>query len=346
MLKKSSLFLVFLALALCFGCKDKNESEGNALFQAGKYRQAINFYIEAHKKGKVSDEFYDNFVIAYAGAAKEVAEKNPTDSYVIRCIDQIYKNLPNAKTPATSDSVASALSAIGLAQVKGSFGYEYTLQGFRYLDSAISIAGRGSTVEPAKKARKEAEEAVVKEAIENSKNFAGKSVAAEYILLEAEVVAPDNKELQKALNEVRLKNRDKWLIFNREAGVDRPSSLVNKYVYVIYFPILSIGSKSTSGEIHVYNQGSNNVDFDFGKIKMVSTKGEEVYAKLSGGDCYTNEIEGDKRAPLKGTVGKLLTGKICRAKASFSYESGFVPDYVDYKDGNNNNMGRKYFGYK
>jgi len=341
MSKKNALFLVFIALF--FGCKDKNESEGDSFYKAGKYRQAVNSYMEARGKGKFSEEFYDNFVMAYAGAARQSAEKNPTDNYIEACIDQIYKILPNAKSTATLDSVVVTLSGIGVAQAKGGFGYEYVLQGFRKLDSASNIAKRGNTAELAGKARKEAEEVIVKEALQNAGN-AKSPIYAEYVLLEAEVVAPGNEELQKALNQVRYKNREDFLIFEL-VGIEKPSRLVNKYGYVMSLPNLNIGPTSTTTEMVVWNQVSNNVDFDFGKIKMVSTKGDEVYAKVGAGSCYTNEIEGDKKAPIKGTVGKLLTEKMCLVKLSFSYPKGFVPNYVDYKDANNN-IGRKYFGYK
>jgi len=158
------------------------------------------------------------------------------------------------------------------------------------------------------------------------------------------VFAPDNADLKKALNSVRLKNRADLLIFEA-VGVEKPSRFVNKYGYIIAFPSLNIGPTGTTAEVVVWNSTGNNVDFDFSKLRMVSTKGDAVSAKVGGGSCYMSDHEGKKKGPLKGSVGKLLSELTCLVNISYSYPNGFIPDYVDYKD-NNNNLGRKYLGQK
>jgi hypothetical protein len=341
MLKKSILFLVFAALLI--SCKGKNESDGDSYYKKGKFRNAVNSYVEARKKGKISNEFYDSFVIAYASSAKQTAQKSASDGYISGCIEQILKNLPNTKKSATLDSVVVALSDIGIAQIKVDE-YEYTIQGFRNIDSAISIAQRSNiSSEYAKKARKDMENTLVKRAIENSEGVEH-PVAAEYTLLEANVFASNNEDLKKALNNVRLKNRADLLIFEA-VGVTEPSRFVNKYGYIIAFPSLNIGPTSTKAEVVIWNSTGNNVDFDFSKLKMVSTKGEETFAKVGGGICYMSDHMGQKKGPIKGSVGKLLSELTCLVNISYSYPNGFIPDYVDYKD-ENNSIGRKYLGYK
>jgi hypothetical protein len=341
MLKKGILFLIFAALLI--SCKGKNESDGDSYYKKGKFRNAVNSYVEARKKGKMSKEFYDSFIIAYASSAKQTAQKNASDGYITGCIEQILKYLPEVKKSTTFDSVVVALSDIGVAQIKAD-DYEYTIQGFRNIDSALSVAQRSNvSSEYAKKARKDMESEIVKRALEYSES-ADHPVAAEYMLLEAEVFAPNNEELKKNLNSVRLKNRADLLIFEA-VGIEKPSRFVNKYGYIIAFPSLNMGPTSTTAEITIWNSTGNNVDFDFSKLKMVSVKGDEVFAKVGGGNCYMSDHLGEKKGPIKGSVGKLLSELTCLANISFSYSSGFTPDYVDYKDGNNN-MGRKYLGYK
>jgi len=345
MFKKLVFSLV--SVAIFFGCKGKNESDGDSYYKDGKYRNAVNSYTAALSKGKISDGFYDSFVIAYASAAKQTAKKNASDDIIRSYVEQIHKNLPKSKKGATKDSVVLALSEIGVAQVLGGFEYEYTLQGFRNLDSAISIAKRngGSNAGLAESSRKKAEDAVVKQAIENS-DGAANPIAAEYELLEAEVVAPKNATLKAALNKVRIKNRDTWLIFAEDHIGRRASRLVDKYGYVMHFPLLSIGPTSTTGEIAIWNSTGNNVDFDVNAIKMVSTDGQTVNAKyVGGGWCNMSDHLGQKKSQFKGSVGRLLSELACQAKISFSYPAGFVPDYIEVKD-KDNNIGRKYFGYK
>lgn len=348
---KKGAFLIISA-ALLFGCKGKNESDGDSYLKQGKFRNAVNSYTNAMQKGKTSKDFYDSFVIAYASAAKQTATKNASDDIIRSYIEQIHKNLPKTQKPATIDSVVLALSEIGVAQVNGGFEYEYVLQGFRNLDSAIALAKRSNVnASSANSARKKAEDKVVKQAMENSEGSEN-TIAGEYVLLEAEVVAPDNENLQKALNAIRIKNRRDFLIFAEEIIGQRASRLVDKYGYVMSFPIINIGATSTTGELAVWNSTGNNVEFDVNKIKMVSIDGKEVSAKYTGGgwcaiegvDQKTGMFKEEKRT-FKGSVGELRSEKTCQAKVSFAYAKGFVPDYIIYQD-KDNNVGRKYLGYK
>ncbi|GHV17722.1 hypothetical protein AGMMS49938_18600 [Fibrobacterales bacterium] len=354
-MRKTTFFFAFAAITVLViaGCKGTNEKNGDSYLEDGKFRNAVNSYTNAKQKGKISKEFYDNLILAYAGAMKQTAKKNASDDIIRSYVEQIHRNIattqsdtvPNLKK-STIDSVVAALSEVGVAQVADNSDYEYTLQGFRNLDSAINIAKRfGTNAGVAEQARKKAEGEVVKTAIEDS-DGAENSIAAEYGLLKAEVLAPNNADLQKALNKIRLKNRGDYLLFAEEIIGQRPSRYVDKYGYVISFPILNIGATSTTGEIAIWNSIGNNVDFDISQLKMVSTDKQEVNAKYTGGGwCYMSDHTGKKKSQFKGSVGKLLSELSCQAKISFSYPNGFVPDYVDLKD-KDGNLGRKYFGYK
>jgi hypothetical protein len=348
MFKKGVLFIV--SAALIMGCKGKNESDGDSYYKEGKFRNAVNSYTAALQKGKISDGFYDSFVIAYASAAKQTAQKNASDDIIRSYIEQIHKNLPKTKKTPAIDSVVQALSEIGVAQVNGGFEYEYTLQGFRNLDSAINIAKRsGINAGSAEAARKKAETAIVKQAIENASG-AENEITAEYVLLEAEVVAPNNPDLKKALDTVRVKNRSTWLIFAEDIIGQRASRLVDKYGYVLAVPILTISPTSTTGEVSVWNATGNNVSFAPNKLKLVSKTGDSTFAKyIGGGSCTIDKVVNGlfkaTATPFKGSEGELRSEKTCNAKFSFSYQKNFVPEYVEYKD-SDNNIGRKYFGQK
>jgi len=351
MSRKSVLFFVFATLVLGFtGCKGKNESAGDSYFKEGKYRNAVNSYTVALQKGKISDGFYDSFVIAYAAAAKQSAKKNAGDDILRSYVEQIHKHLPNAKKASTLDSVVAGLSEIGVAQVKGGFEYEYTLQGFRNLDSAISIAQRGNVnAGAAKAARLEAEKAVVAQALENAEG-AENDISAEYTLLEAEVVAPNNEALQKALSAVRIKNRGTYLIFAEDLIGQRASRMVDKYGYVLAFPIFNAGPTEVKGEVSVWNATGNNMVFEPNRLKLVSKTGDSTFAKyIGGGWCSIDKVIGGlfkaTNQPFKGSAGELRSEKTCNAKVSFAFKKGFEPAYVDYRD-KDNNVGRKYFGQR
>jgi len=351
MLKKSVSLFVSAAFLVAFaGCKGKLESSGDSYYKEGKFRNAVNSYTNALQKGKISDQFYDSFVIAYASAAKQTSKKNRSDDLIRSYIEQIHKHLPNTKKAATKDSVVLALAEIGVGQVEDGAEYEYILQGFRNLDSAVSIAKRsGISASNAEAARKKAESTIVKLALENS-NGAENEITAEYTLLEAEVVAPNNPELKKALDAIRVKNRGTWLIFAEDIIGQRASRMVDKFGYVLALPILNISPTSTAGEIAVWNATGNNVTFEPSKLKLVSRTGESTTAKYVGGgwcsiDKVVNGLFKATNVPFKGSEGELRTEKTCNAKFSFTHQKDFVPDYVEYKD-SDNNIGRKYFGQR
>jgi len=351
---KKRVFLTALAVFLLgvLGCKGKNESNGDAFLKEGKYRNAVNSYTNALKKGKISKEFYDNFVISYVLSAKQTAKKNPADDIIRSYIEQAHKYLPQVKKAATLDSVVAGLAEIGVAQVKSGIEYEYTLQGFRNLDSALSIAKRNNLdIRVAHSARQEAEKSIVSQALENAKGAAN-DITTEYVLLEAEVVAPDNEELKKALDKVRFKNRSTWLIFAEDIIGQRPSRMVDKYGYVMYFPNMSFSTTGAVGDIQVWNATGNNMPFEPNKLKIVSKNGDVANGKYTGnGTCTIDMVDQKTGAfkptikPFNGAVGELRSEKSCYAKISFAYSKGFDPDYVEYTD-SLSNIGRKYFGQK
>ncbi|MCL2259754.1 MAG: hypothetical protein FWC15_00195 [Fibromonadales bacterium] len=349
MSKKCVFFFSLAALLLgLVGCKGKNESNGDSFLKEGKYRNAVNSYTNALKKGKVSKDFYDSFVMAYTLSAKQTSKRNPGDDIIRSYIEQVHKYLPQAKKAATLDSVVAGLAEIGVAQVKSGIEYQVTLQGFRHLDSALSIAKRNNLdIRAAHAARQEAEKSIVTQAIENADGV-NSDIAAEYYLLEAEVVAPNNEDLKKALDKIRFKNRNTWLIF---AAADiTPSPLVDKYGYVMYFPSINLTPTGATGDIQVWNSTGNNMPFEPNKLKIVSKTGEAVTGKYTGGGYCDIDLVDQKtgmfkptKQLFKGSVGELRSEKNCYAKIAFTYARGFDPDYVEYTD-SLSNIGRKYFG--
>jgi hypothetical protein len=356
MFKKRVFLLASVAFFSVFtGCKGKNERTGDSYYKEGKFRNAVNSYTSAMQKGKISNEFYDSFVIAYASAAKQTAVKNASDDIIRSYMEQIHKHLPKISPKysgkkGTLDSVVLALSEVGLAQIRGGYEYEYTLQGFNNIDSAISIAKKGNVNgNGAKSARQEAEKIIVAMALDNA-GGAENDIAAEYTLLEAEVVAPNHPELQKALNAVRLKNRDSWLVFAEDIIGKPKSRFVDKYGYVLAFPILSISPAGIAAEVAIWNSTGNNTAFYPSKLKLVSKTGDSTFAKYTGGgwcsiDKVINGMFKATQSPFKGSEGELRSEKTCNAKISFAYKKDFEPDHVDYKD-ELGNIGRKYFGHK
>ena len=73
------LLIAVLAASVAFtmvGCKGTNEKRGDEHLKEGRFRNAINSYLEAKKKGSMSSEFYDNFTLALVRAAEIEAKKD------------------------------------------------------------------------------------------------------------------------------------------------------------------------------------------------------------------------------------------------------------------------------
>ena len=70
-MKTKQLIVLMAATALLSaGCKNKKKKRGDSYLEEGRYQNAINSYLTAKEKGKMSDEFYDNFTLALAKRAE------------------------------------------------------------------------------------------------------------------------------------------------------------------------------------------------------------------------------------------------------------------------------------
>ncbi len=336
--------LVFLA-----GCKGTNEKRGDEHLEAKRYRNAINSYLEARKKGGVSEEFYDNFTLALVRAADIESKNNPNSTLISGYFEQAQKNLPEMKKPEAFQEFTTVMAETGKRLAVQDADYNTVVNGFAKIDTALAIAKRHQVSEaPLKSIRKEAEDAYVARMLPVAKDEED-PVVSEYYLLQMNEFASENADLKTTLNKSRLGTRGYFLIFGENIG-ERASPRVDKWGYVMAFPTIKISPTSLTGELQFWASTGNNTELDVSKIKLVSTTGEEVFAKQNGnGWCEAEVIVGKKgneriekkRASFKGK-GKLMNEFQCGVPVSFSFSSGFVPDYVEYVD--EYGRGRKYLG--
>ncbi|MCK9183063.1 MAG: hypothetical protein M0P13_09335 [Fibrobacteraceae bacterium] len=348
---KTRLLIVVLAAAavLLAGCKGTNEKRGDEHLQAGRYRNAINSYLEAKSKGKISDEFYDNFCLALMKAAEAEAKKDPMSSLLGGYFEQTVKFLGEVNSPDAAEKIATAMANVGQSQASADADLGTTLDGFNKIDSAISLAKRlNANVASIQAIRTQAENAYVSRVLPEATDE-DDPVVKEYNLLKIELIAPNNAALKEAINKSRLATRGYFLIFGDNIG-EKASPLVDKWGYVMAFPTLNITASGLTGELQFWASTGNNTELEVSKIKLVSTKGDEVIAKQSGsGWCEAEVVVGKKgnekiekkKTPFTGK-GKLMNEFQCSVNVSFAYGAGFVPDYVEYKD--QYGVGRKYLG--
>ena len=345
-------FMAALALGVTFaltGCKGTNEKRGDEHLQEGRFRNAINSYLEAKKKGSMSDEFYDNFTLALVRAAEIEAKKDLNSDLINGYFEKASVNMPEVKKDEVVEEYVTKLATVGKQQAaQDGIDYNTVINAFAKIDSALATAQARHIAEGTVKAiRTEAENAYVARNLSDAKAESD-PVVCEYQLMKLAEMAPENADVKAALNKSRIGTRGYFLIFGEQIG-EPVNRRIDKWGYVMAFPTIKIAPGSLSGELQFWASTGNNTELDPSKIKLVSTDGQEVFAKGNSGWCEAEVLVGKKgdekiekqKKNFKGK-GKLMNEFQCSVNVSFSYGKGFVPDYVEYKD--EFGIGRKYLG--
>ncbi len=348
------MFLAALAAGVAFtmvGCKGTNEKRGDEHLQEGRFRNAINSYLEAKKKGGTSDEFYDNFTIALVRAAEMEAKKDLNSELLDNYYDKARINMPEVKSDAAIEEYVTKLATLGKQQAsQEGADFNMIINAFAKIDTALVYAKSRNVAEAAVKAiRTEAENAYVAKNLADAKAESD-PVVSEYHLMKLAEMAPENAEVKAALNKSRKGTRGYFLIFGEQIG-EPVNRRIDKWGYVMAFPTIKQSAGSLSGELQFWASTGNNTELDPSKITLVSTDGKEVVAKATGGWCEAEVLVGKKgqekiekkKQPIKaGTKGKLMNEFQCSLNVSFSFDKDFIPDYVQYKD--EFGIGRKFLG--
>lgn len=331
------------------GCKGTNEKRGDEHLQEGRFRNAINSYLEAKKKGSMSDEFYDNFTLALVRAAEIEAKKDLNSDLINGYFEKASVNMAEVKKDEVVEEYVTKLATVGKQQAaQEGIDYATVINAFAKIDTALATAQARHIAEGSVKAiRTEAENAYVARNLSDAKAESD-PVVCEYQLMKLAEMAPENADVKAALNKSRVGTRGYFLIFGEQIG-EPVNRRIDKWGYVMAFPTIKIAPGSLSGELQFWASTGNNTELDPSKIKLVSTDGQEVFAKGNSGWCEAEVLVGKKgdekiekkKQSFKGK-GKLMNEFQCSVNVSFSYGKGFVPDYVEYKD--EFGIGRKYLG--
>ena len=348
------IFIAALAAAVAIsltGCKGTNEKRGDEHLKEGRFRNAINSYLEAKKKGKMSDEFFDNFTLALVRAGDAESKKDLSSELINNYFEKAAVNIPQVKENATIEEYVKTLAEIGKRQAsQEGVDYATIINAFAKIDSAESVAKTRHVAESdVKSIRAEAEKIYVARNLQEATSE-DDPVVSEFLLLRMAEMAPNNAEIQTALNKSRKTTRGYFLIFGENIPDLSGKQRVDKWGYVMALPIYKPSKTGLTAELQFWASTGNNTELDPSKIKLVSTDGKEVFAKGDTGWCEAEVLVGKKgdekiekkQKKFKGK-GKLMNEFQCSVNVSFSFPAGFVPDYIEYKD--NFGIGRKYLGH-
>jgi hypothetical protein len=257
--------------------------------------------------------------------------------------------MPEVKKDEVVEEYVTKLATVAKQQAaQDGIDYNTVINAFAKIDSALATAQARHIAEGTVKAiRTEAENAYVARNLSDAKAESD-PVVCEYQLMKLAEMAPENADVKAALNKSRIGTRGYFLIFGEQIG-EPVNRRIDKWGYVMAFPTIKIAPGSLSGELQFWASTGNNTELDPSKIKLVSTDGQEVFAKGNSGWCEAEVLVGKKgdekiekqKKSFKGK-GKLMNEFQCSVNVSFSYGKGFVPDYVEYKD--EYGIGRKFLG--
>ena len=348
------IFIADLAAAVAIsltGCKGTNEIRGDEHLKEGRFRNAINSYLEAKKKGKMSDEFFDNFTLALVRAGDAESTKDLNSDLINNYFEKAAINIPQVKENATLEEYIKTLGEIGKRQAaQEGVDYATIINAFAKIDSAESVAKTRHVAESdIKNIRAETEKLYVARNLSEATSEED-PVVSEYLLLRMAEMAPTTADIQAALNKSRKTTRGYFLIFGENIPDLSGKQRVDKCGDGKAMPTIKLTKTSLAGELQFWASTGNNTDLDPSKIKLVSTDGKEVSAKGDTGWCEAEVLVGKKgdekiekkQKKFKGK-GKLMNEFQCSVNISFSFPAGFVPDYIEYKD--DFGIGRKYLGH-
>ena len=136
-------FLAALAVSVAFaltGCKGTNEKRGDEHLQEGRFRNAINSYLEAKKKGSMSDEFYDNFTLALVRAAEIEAKKDLNSDLINGYFEKASVNMPEVKKDEVVEEYVTKLATVGKQQAaQDGIDYNTVINAFAKIDTAFFL---------------------------------------------------------------------------------------------------------------------------------------------------------------------------------------------------------------
>ncbi len=321
-------------------CKSGQEKKGDEYLEKGMYKNAMRAYLQVEKKGNGSEEFNDNYALTMTRLMMQVAQKEGVNADVILEYTLAIPNLlANSTNSAVLQEVVQAFCDV--AKLRTAMDdYPQRLEAYRLLDSAASLAKRGNAgVEIEKKYRQEISDEWVKKVVSEYGNpGADDAVAAEYYLLEVKNLVPDNKTLDDALLKVRRINRHNLLIWSPGVNEISPNPAINnKYSghFVMGFGVGGFSPSPTGfkGALNIWNSSGGNVLLKKEQITLVGKDGKEVpnTTEISK-ECQHTVNKGDPKAgiPASDTPG-LEPEADCVTQVSFSFDSGFQPDYVQLK---------------
>ncbi len=304
------------------GCKSAQESAGDKFLQAGNPVNAVVQYSNALSAGKVSSDFYPNYIQAYIQVLSLRSDEDPGAQIINDLQDTISLLLKQNPNPTEESDFANVLFDIGQKRLKLGTpeGEEGAFEFFRTADSLQNKpADLDSKIAAVQDAYVTAKLKEIKGDLDQvTKDDPQPGIVADYKMNELKLAVGTETPAMKALwSKIRQQNLSTYLMYDEEGLLDQVDARINKYGTLIGI-VKYVPGPNVRLQLKVWNGSSGPLDFDGADFHLVDTSGR-AYAPVAVLGAFKKKSDVPRGQESK-------TGGL-----NFKLPAGVKADYLELK---------------
>jgi hypothetical protein len=306
-----------LSLALLLaGCRSRQEAAGDKFRKGGDPINALVQYEQALARGKVSKEFYKNYIQVNIQCLAMRSKEDPSADYITVLSDTIASLLAQHPDQQNADLFAQALQGVGNQRVKT--GDEEG--GMKFLEKSEALTGKGGDASPS---RREFLSLKLKEIEGDYKEASSEPTAgilADYKMSKlALIFGKEVPEMKDLWSKIRKINLNTYLMYDYEGLLSEvPDARINRFPVLLAVVKLDQGATSLKAQVKAFNGGSGPIHFNGDGFTLVDRAGN-VFKPAAKIGAFGKKDPINMREESK-------TGGL-----TFNYPSGTEPWYLEFK---------------
>jgi hypothetical protein len=277
-------------------------------------------YEEALARGKVSKEFYKNYIQVNIQALAMRSKEDPSAEYITTLKDTIANMLKLNPDPQNEALFAQALQSVGAQRLKT--GDEEG--GIKFLEEAEGLSNKPPEISSqVASARREFLASRLKEIEGDYKESSSEPTAgilADYKMSKLSLVfGKELPEMKDLWSKIRKTNLNTYLMYDYEGLLsETPDARINRYPVLLAVVKLDKGATSLKAQVKAFNGGSGPIHFNGDGFILVDRAGN-VYKPAAKIGAFGKKDPINMRDESK-------TGGL-----TFNYPSGTEPYYLEFK---------------
>jgi hypothetical protein len=267
---------VALAVGLLAGCKSSREAAADKFRKAGDPLNALMQYEEALRRGKVSDEFWNNYALVNIQAMKLRSSEDPTAEFLDILKDTVQSVLNQHPNPENEALFATTLYDIGMARLNMG-GARAEEGGVIFLKSADALANKPGDLSGKVQQALEGLEAKALKEVQDlmASSEPTDGIVADYKLHELNIkLGKVTDAMAAAWSPVRKRNLNVYMMYDQEGLLTEvPDRRINKYALLLGIVKYTPSGTGVNIQVKVWNGASFSIPFDGKGFSLVDTEG-------------------------------------------------------------------------